>query len=65
MGKLYPLGYKYEKDAHCSETDFGVLEFFFVPIFFFWDMVDFVLNFCSELGDFCEPDSETLTSDTR
>ena len=41
-------------------------------IFIFCDMVDFVLKILSELGTLttasailCEPDSETLTSDTR
>ena len=31
--------------------------------FYFWDMVDFVLNIRSE--DFGEPDLETLSSDIR
>ena len=34
--------------------------------FLIWDMVDYVLNIRTELGDlrdFSEPDSETLTSD--
>ena len=37
-------------DAHCSEMDFLVHEFFLVAIFNFCDEVDFVLNIRSELG---------------
>ena len=36
-----------------------------MTIFSFWAMVEFVLNIRSELATFCEPDSETLTSDTQ
>ena len=32
MGILYPIGYKNEKDAQCSETDFWVHEIFFCAI---------------------------------
>ena len=54
------------KDAKCYETDFLAHEFFLCD-FSLWDLVDFVFNIRSDLGtrDFCEPDSETLTSDTR
>ena len=57
------------RDAQCSETDILVQEFFFsVAMFSYYDMVEFLLNIRSELAwdlrDFCEPDSETLTSDT-
>ena len=48
--------------------DFLVHEFFLVSVSFS-DMVDFVFNsgkqWTGDLGDFCEPDSETLTSDAR
>ena len=39
----------------------------FVVIFSFWDMIDFILNIRSKLGNLknCEPDSETINSDTR
>ena len=37
------------KDASCSETDLLVLEFFFVTMFSFSDMVDFLLDIRSEL----------------
>ena len=47
------------KDAQGYETDYVLQEFFFVAIFSFWDMFDFVLNIRSE------PDLETLTRDTR
>ena len=47
------------KDAQCSETDFLVHEFFFCALHSFRDVVDFVFNVRSE------PDSETLTSDSR
>ena len=38
-----------------------------IAIFIFWEMVNFILKILTKLGfkDFCEPDSETLTSDTR
>ena len=39
--KLYPFGYKNEKDVQCSETDFWVHEFFCV-ILSLWVIVDFV-----------------------
>ena len=53
--------------VQCSETDFLIRDFF-VAIFSFWDTIDFVLNIRSEFVwdlDFCKPDSETLTSNTR
>ena len=47
------------KDVQWSETDFWVL-YFFCAIFSFWDLVAFCIQQWT-----LEPDSETLTSDTR
>ena len=46
---------------------FEFISFFFFIYVCFWDMVDFVFNIRSEqrTWDFYEPNSETLTSDTR
>ena len=49
------------KDAQCSETDFLVHEFFFT-IVSYRDMVDFVFDFCCELGRF---KNYRVISDTR
>ena len=52
------------KYAQCSETDLSV-EFFFVRflVFEIWLILYLTVNW--GLEDFCEPDSEPLTSDTR
>ena len=59
------------EDAQCSETDF-IYALDSCAIFSFLDMIDFALKILSKLGTLttafstlCEPDSETLTSDSR
>ena len=52
------------------ERIFEFISFFFVAIFSFWAMVDFVFNIRSELGlqrflNWDGPDSETQTSDSE
>ena len=53
------------KDAQCSEMDFRVHELFFFRFLVFEIYSILYSIFVVNWGTFCEPNSETLTSDAR